>query len=195
MKAVLWSITLLRIALIPVFVLLASEAQEVARMGADPSTYRLGAIIAMLSVGVSDLLDGWIARRFGLESDMGAMADSVADKLAQVGFVLYLGLDVGPVFTAIPFWFLVVIFGRDLTLLVGVLVLRLRYGALKVVHRTHGRVTTMLIVGVILWSVFGLPAGGLLPLLIITSIMSAWSGTVYALDGAAQGEVMKGRGG
>jgi phosphatidylglycerophosphate synthase len=195
MKFVLWSITLVRIPLIPVFVLLASEAQEVARFGSDPSGYRIGAIVAMLSIGVSDLLDGWIARRYGLESNIGAMADSVADKLAQVGFVLYLGLDVGPVFTAIPFWFLLVIFGRDLTLLVGVLVLRLRYGPLKVVHRTHGRVATMLIVGVIVWSVFGLPAGGLLPLMILASVMSAWSGTIYALDGAAQGEAMKGRGG
>lgn len=193
MRIVLWSVTLLRIALIPVFILIGLEAQEMARGGADPSALRAWAIAVTLSIGVSDLLDGWIARRFSLETDAGAMVDSVADKLAQVGFVVYLTLDIGPVFTAIPYWFMLFIFGRDLTLLVGVLVLRLRYGPLEVVHRAHGRIATMLIVAVILWSVFGLPPGGMLPILIVAAVMSAWSATVYALDGASQGEAMKGR--
>lgn len=195
MRIVLWSVTLLRILLIPVFILIGIEAQEIARNGGDASTLHLWAILVTLSIGASDLLDGWIARRFSLETDAGAMVDSVADKLAQVGFVVYLTLDIGPVFTVIPFWFMIFIFGRDLTLLVGVLVLRLRYGPLEVVHRAHGRITTMLIVAVILWSVFALPARGMLPLLLVTAAMSAWSATVYALDGAAQGEAMKGRGG
>lgn len=195
MKILLWSVTLLRIALIPVFILTGLEAQAVARAGGDPSTLRQLAILITLSIGVSDLLDGWIARRFSLQTDAGAMVDSVADKLAQVGFVVYLTLDIGPVFTPIPFLFMLFIFGRDLTLLVGVLVLRLRYGPLEVVHRAHGKVATLLIVAVILWSVFGLPARGMTALMVVTAVMSAWSATIYALDGAAQGEAMKGRGG
>lgn len=195
MKIVLWSVTLLRIALIPAFVLVGLEAQDVARLGGDPSALRLSAIGITLLIGVSDLLDGWIARRFSLATDAGAMVDSVADKLAQVGFVVYLTLDIGPVFTPIPFLFMLFIFGRDLTLLVGVLVLRLRYGPLEVVHRAHGKVATLLIVAVILWSVFGLPPGGMVPIMVVAAVMSGWSATIYALDGAAQGEAMKGRGG
>lgn len=193
MRLLLWCVTLARLVAIPVFVVLASEAQDLARQGLDPGLHRWGAIAAMLSIGASDLLDGWIARRHDLETQLGATVDAVADKLAQVAFVAYLTLDVGPVFTAIPMWFLLIVFGRDLTLLVGVLVLRLRYGPLEVVHRTHGRVATMLIVAVILWSAFALPAIGMVPLAVVTAGLSAWSATIYALDGAAQGEAIRAR--
>ncbi|MEM7417003.1 MAG: CDP-alcohol phosphatidyltransferase family protein [Gemmatimonadota bacterium] len=193
MRLLLWCVTLARLVAIPVFVVLASEAQEMARSALDPTVLRWGAIGVMLSIGVSDLLDGWIARRHDLETQLGATVDAVADKLAQVAFVAYLTLDVGPVFTAIPLWFLITVFGRDLTLLVGVSVLRLRYGPLRVVHRTHGRVATMLIVAVILWSAFGLPAAGMTPLAVVTAGLSAWSATIYALDGAAQGNAIRAR--
>ena len=191
MRLILWTVTLARLVAIPIFVWLAMDAQELARAGLDPSTPRWGAIAAMLSIGVSDILDGWIARRYDLTSQLGAMVDAVADKIAQVVFVAYLTLDVGPVFTAIPMWFLIIVFGRDITLLVGVSVLRLRYGPLHVVHRLHGRIATLMIVAMILWSAFGLPAWGILPLGAVTSILSVWSATIYALDGAAQGEAIR----
>lgn len=191
MKLVLWIVTLARLVAIPVFVMLASEAQELARSGLDASPFRWGAIAVMLSIGASDLLDGWIARRYDLETQLGATVDAVADKLAQVAFVAYLTLDPGPVFTPIPFWFLIIVFGRDLTLLVGVSVLRIQYGPLRVVHRAHGRVATMLIVAVILWSAFALPSIGMAPLAAVTALLSAWSATIYALDGAAQGEEIR----
>lgn len=191
MKVVLWAVTLWRLVAIPIFLVAATQAQALARSGLDPSAHRWTAIAAMLSIGVSDILDGWIARRFDLTSQVGATVDAVADKIAQVAFVAYLTLDVGPVFTAIPLWFLIIVFGRDLTLLVGVSVLRLRYGPLHVVHRAHGRVATLLIVGMILWSAFALPSWGMAPLGALTAILSVWSATIYALDGAAQGEAIR----
>ena len=94
-------------------------------------------------------------------------------------------------FTPLPLWFLIVVFGRDLVLVVGVLMLRVRYGPLTVKHRAHGRVTSVLFVAVLLWAAMRLPAGGLVPLAIVTAGLSIVSGTIYAIDGAAQGRAVE----
>lgn len=186
-RVILWVVTLIRVVLIPVFVYFALQAQEVARTGADPSLLRWSALSILVIMGVSDLLDGWIARRFDLITQIGSVVDAVADKLVQVSMVAFLTLSVGPVFTPLPLWFLIVVFGRDLVLLVGVLVLRVRYGPIRVVHRSHGRIASVLMFGVLGWAAFGLPAWGLLPLMAMAAAVSVYSATIYALDGAAQG--------
>jgi phosphatidylglycerophosphate synthase len=192
LRAILWALTLARVVLIPVFVVAGLTAQELARAGADPSAPRLLALGLVVVMGVTDLLDGWMARRFNLTSQIGAVVDAVADKLVQVALVAFFTLSVGPVFTALPLWFLVIVFGRDLVLLVGVSVLRLRYGPLQVVHRGHGRIASVLMFGVLGWSALRLPMWGLLPLMAGAAGVSVYSATIYALDGAAQGRAMSG---
>lgn len=189
-RLLLWIVTLLRVFLIPVFVYFATAAQELARSGLDSHLMRWATLATMVVMGASDLFDGWIARRFDLLSDRGSMADSVADKLVQVALVTFFSLSVGPAFTPLPFWFFLVVFGRDLTLVVGVLVLRVRYGPMEVDHRAHGRVTSVLFIAVLLWAVLGLPPAGLLPLALATALVSLVSGTFYALDGAEQGRAV-----
>ena len=187
MRVVLWVVTLLWIALIPVALSVALTAQQVARTGEPYGTMRWTAIGIFFVMGMSDILDGWIARRFDLMTQIGATVDAVADKLVQVVLVAFFTLSVGPVFTPLPLWFLNVVFGRDL---VGVLVLRVQYGPLRVVHRSHGRVASMLMLAVLVWCAFGLPVWGLLPLTLVTAAVSVWSATRYALDGAAQGRAI-----
>ena len=189
-RVVLWAVTLLRIGLIPVFVVFAGHAQELGRVGLDPQSPRIVALVTLFVMGASDLLDGWIARRFDLVSQIGAFVDAVADKLVQVAVAAFFALSVGPVFPALPFWFLIVVFGRDLVLLVGVLMLRTRYGPLRVVHRWHGQLASSLVYGVLLWVALDLPALGLGPLLVTSSILTLGSATAYAFDGAAQGRRM-----
>ena len=190
LRAILWVLTLARVFLIPLFIRAGLTAQELARAGDDPSTWRLVALALMFTMGVTDLLDGWVARRFDLTSQIGAVFDAVADKLVQVALVAFLTLSVGPVFTALPLWFLVIVFGRDLVLLVGVSLLRIQYGPLQVVHRIHGRIASILMFGVLGWSALGLPMWGLLPLMIGAAGVSVYSATIYALDGASQGRAM-----
>lgn len=183
---VLWVVTLLRVALIPVFISLAAEAQHAASTGSDPSAARAAALLTMLVMGGSDLLDGWLARHFGLVSQVGAVVDAVADKLVQIALAAFFALNVGPVFATLPLWFLVVVFGRDLVLLVGVSMLRARYGPLRVVHRWHGKLASTLVFGVLVWAALNLPGWGLRPLMLITALTTVASATVYALDGVRQ---------
>ena len=64
--------------------------------------------------GSTDMLDGWLARRFHWESKLGAILDPIADKLLLVGLFLALGID-----GSIPWWLVLLVLGRDLLLLIG----------------------------------------------------------------------------
>ena len=61
----------------------------------------------------TDLLDGTIARRFGAETRIGLYLDPIADKILLSS--IYIGLAAG---NAVPLWAVVVIFARDLWILV-----------------------------------------------------------------------------
>jgi cardiolipin synthase len=194
MKWVLWFVTLLRVVLLPVFLWLALDAQELARSQAGAGEwYRLAALATLVVMGLSDVVDGWIARHYGLTTQLGAVVDAVADKLVQVTLVAFFTLSVGPAFRSLPLWFLILIFGRELVLLVGVLMLRARYGPLHVVHRWHGRTTSLLVHAVLLWAALRLPARPMTALMVLTAVLALFSATTYALDGVAQGRAAAGR--
>jgi CDP-diacylglycerol---glycerol-3-phosphate 3-phosphatidyltransferase len=65
-------LTLLRIVMIPVLVVVFYLPVEWAN---------LAAVIIFILAGITDWLDGWVARRFGMVSSFGAFLDPVADKL------------------------------------------------------------------------------------------------------------------
>ena len=191
LRVILWVLTGARVfVLVPFFLQVGITAHELARAGADHSTQRFLTVGLIVLMGVTDLLDGWMARRFDLVSQLGAVVDAVSDKLVQIVLVCFFSLRIGPAFTPLPLWFLVVVFGRDLVLLVGVAMLRVRYGPLRVVHRNHGRIASLLMFGVVTWAALGLSAVGLFPLMMVTAGISLYSATVYAFDGAAQGRAM-----
>lgn len=143
------AISALRVALVPAWVVCA-EAANGAANGADQDAWRWAAFAVLATIGASDVLDGWLARRFGLASRTGAMLDAVADKLAQVVLFTWLALRGGLAFAAIPLWFLLLLIGRDLLLLVGWWLVRRRAGAVQVVHRAHGKLASLLLFGQLL---------------------------------------------
>lgn len=63
--------------------------------------------------GISDGLDGFLARRLHAQSRFGAYLDPLADKLLLSGVYLTLGVD-----RAIPWWLVAVVFGRDALMLI-----------------------------------------------------------------------------
>lgn len=68
----------LRIALIPVFSILFIKEQYIA------------AFILMIIAAVTDLIDGKIARKFNMISNLGKILDPIADKLSQIAIVIIL---------------------------------------------------------------------------------------------------------
>jgi cardiolipin synthase len=70
------------------------------------------ALVVMFLTGISDGLDGFLARRWNAHSKLGAMLDPIGDKLLLSGSFLVLGLD-----HAIPTWLMWLVLGRDAIIL------------------------------------------------------------------------------
>ncbi len=75
------------------------------------------AFLAFLAAGVSDAVDGYIARRFRLQSELGAYLDPIADKALLVS--IYVSLAILQV---LPNWLAIIVVTRDV-LIVGAVVL------------------------------------------------------------------------
>jgi cardiolipin synthase len=103
-------ITIARILLVPLTVwFLVSEA------------YFLG-FLAFLTAGVSDGVDGYIARRYNLKTELGAYLDPLADKALLVSIYVTLGFQ-----RDLPAWLVILVVSRDV-LIVGAVILSLLMG-------------------------------------------------------------------
>ncbi len=79
-----------------------------------------GAFLVFLAAGLSDAVDGWLARRNGGGNAVGALLDPVADKALLVS--MYITLAAAAV---LPDWLAVLVVFRDLVIVGGVVVLSL----------------------------------------------------------------------
>ena len=70
------------------------------------------ALVWFSIASATDVLDGFLARRFHAGSKIGALLDPVADKVLLSGSFLALGLT-----QVIPFWLMAIVLGRDLLIL------------------------------------------------------------------------------
>ena len=135
-------VTVIRISLIPAFLLVAGQARAASAQGGSPERLQGLAFAVLLALGLSDLLDGWLARRFGLESQVGAVLDAFADKLAQVVLLGFFSLTEGAPFGSLPLWLFLAALARDLLLGSSWLVTQLRGTPVLVVHRAHGKASS-----------------------------------------------------
>lgn len=100
------SITLGRLLSVPVAVYLLMQ-----------SAY-LAAFILFVVAGISDALDGYLAKRNNQTSELGAILDPLADKALLVGVYVTLGLQ-----DNLPSWLVVLVVFRDLMIVGGVFLL------------------------------------------------------------------------
>ena len=97
-------ITLARILLVPVVV------------WAIASNQMLFAFILFAAAGVSDAVDGFLAKRFGMTSELGRYLDPLADKVLIVSIYVSLGIVEG-----LPRWLVILVVSRDLLIVGGVI--------------------------------------------------------------------------
>jgi cardiolipin synthase len=72
------------------------------------------ALALAVFAGVSDLLDGWLARRYSWQSRWGGIFDPLADKLLMVSGYLTLGW-----LGELPWWLIAAVIFRDIVIVVG----------------------------------------------------------------------------
>ena len=108
-------ITLGRILLVPVVVwAIASNAMWIAFM-------------LFLVAGVSDAVDGFIAKRFNMTTELGAYLDPLADKALIVSIYLSLGIN-----GEIPRWLVILVVSRDILIVGGIMLSWLMDKPLKI---------------------------------------------------------------
>ncbi len=125
-------LSLLRLLMIPVFVYLYLNGHPEAT-----------AYVLLLS-GLTDVIDGWVARTFNQVSDFGKAFDPVADKLTQAAMLLCL-------FTRFPkmIWIFVLMAIKELFAGISGLIVIKRTGIVQSAQ-WHGKVTTMLLYGMMI---------------------------------------------
>jgi cardiolipin synthase len=97
-------ITIGRILLVPVMVwAIASHEMKIA-------------FFLFLAAGVSDAVDGFLAKRFNMTTELGAYLDPLADKVLIVSVYVALG-----VIEAVPRWLVILVVSRDLFIVGGVM--------------------------------------------------------------------------
>ncbi len=74
------------------------------------------AFLLFLAAGVSDGIDGFLAKRFGMATELGAHLDPLADKTLIVS--IYVGLGITE---AIPRWIVILVVSRDILIIGGVM--------------------------------------------------------------------------
>ncbi len=137
------------------------------------------AIVWFALAGFTDFLDGWLARQLKVSSAFGALLDPVADKVLQSGAVLVLAYG-----GLIPAWMAIVIFGRDLLILLIAGFLMIRGIRRDFPPSLWGKWSTLAQILYVLGVVAtrrGYPVPLLDPLLWITAALTSISGVHYLL--------------
>src|SRR6188474_719008 len=124
-------ITLIRLAALPFFLLSISDG----RFG-----IALGLFVA---AGISDGVDGYLARRFDMKSALGAYLDPIADKLLLMSSYLFLAIPSYPAAAKIPVWLAVLVLSRDFLLLLVALLMILSNSKKTFPPTWAGKVTTV----------------------------------------------------
>lgn len=109
---------------------------------------RFGVALGLFAAaGISDALDGAIAKRWGWSSRLGALLDPAADKLLVLG--TYTTLAVGH---RVPWWLVGLMFGRDVVIVSGAAIYRWRRGPFVIQPALSSKITTglLIVVGVAL---------------------------------------------
>jgi cardiolipin synthase len=78
--------------------------------------WMLAAFLLFLAAGVSDAIDGYLAKRFGMTSELGAYLDPLADKALIVSIYVTLGVS-----GEIPRWLVILVVSRDIMIVGAVL--------------------------------------------------------------------------
>ncbi len=101
-------------------------------------------LVIFLAAAVTDIVDGYLARRFHMGSPLGAWLDPIADKLFLVSAFVVFALPGTPTTVRIPMWLLVLTIFRDVFILVICLVLFLALGIRSFPPSILGKLTTFL---------------------------------------------------
>ena len=155
-------ITLLRLLLIPVVIICLLEDR-----------FRW-ALIFFLIAGVSDAVDGFLARALNQKTPLGAVLDPIADKLLLDS--LYL---LGASRELFPDWLAVIVISRDVLILLGFILLSLFKHRFEVHPSLPSKITTACQITAAVIALYGAPEPFLRSVFLLTAALTVFSGLHY----------------
>ena len=156
-------LSILRVFLVPIFVIAYFT---------DPNEIKINAIIIYAIAAISDFLDGFIARKFQVVSNLGMILDPLGDKLMIVTVLVCLTID-----GIIPFWVVCIAFLKELLMAIGGYVLSRATKIQALPSNIWGKVSTIVffLVCLILMIFRGIPylaATGLITAAVILMLIA-----------------------
>lgn len=124
--------------------------------------------------GITDVVDGWIARRFDMITDVGSVYDPLVDKLMQITAVVCLTVK-----ELIPLWVLGVVLLKELTMIIGGCIL---YFKKIVVHSNwYGKLATVYFYAVMFVFIVCPDINQIVKLVLLSSLVLVlvWAALVY----------------
>lgn len=137
------------------------------------------ALLLFSLAGLSDALDGFLAKRYGWTSELGGLLDPLADKILLIGAILTLAW-----LGELPVWLAVLVVARDGIIVGGAVLYHLRIERFQAAPLLISKLNTLLqllLTGAVIlhYGLLPLPAWLLAGLLYLTALTTVWSGAVY----------------
>jgi len=174
-------ITLVRLALTPFFVLATVSGDHLLALG------------IFVAAGISDALDGLLARLLAMRSLLGTYLDPIADKLLLVTAYVVLTLPIPGAIT-VPLWLTVMALSRDFLIVLVALLLYLGAGVREFPPSLWGKATTLFhiitVAIVLIANVTSVPEAVLLSCFYVALSFTVISGVDYIRRAAAFFEAM-----
>ncbi|MEO7142661.1 MAG: CDP-alcohol phosphatidyltransferase family protein [Bryobacteraceae bacterium] len=155
---------------------------SLARLAAAPFVIRLlmaddrqAALWLFVAAGLTDGLDGFLARRLGAASRAGSYLDPIADKILLSAIFLAFGIG-----GRAPVWLVAIVFGRDLLMLSAIGAILLCTNLRAFPPTLWGKLSTLVQIVFVLAVLAGHSSAALVW---ITAIATAWSGAHYFWTG------------
>lgn len=164
-------LTILRMIFIPCFVLLLVYGHP------------RGALLVFVLAALTDMLDGYIARRLRQKTMLGSFLDPMADKLLLASALITLTIPSVPVKIHIPVWLTVTAFSRDFLIALSALIIHLQTNHTDFTPSFLGKCTTVsqiLAVGIaLLVNAFSFLMPLFWPLMYLALLLTVLSGLHY----------------
>lgn len=164
-------LTILRILMTPVITILLLYK------------YTAAATAVFVLAGITDGLDGFVARRQGQRTALGMVLDPLADKLLLMSCVVVL-----TILKELPRWFTIIIVSRDLMLIGGSLIVYMFVGRISMPPSWLGKFTTGFQIATVLLAMLDnlVPVlrSAVMPIAFLTTALTIGSGLDYVYRGS-----------
>ena len=130
-------LSILRIILVPVIVIFLIQNEYIK------------ALIVFVVAGLTDALDGLLARLLDKQTELGAFLDPLADKILLSTSFISLSI-----FGLIPGWLTVIVISRDLIILMGIMTLSMMSVTYEIKPIFVSKITTALQIGTVFFALF-----------------------------------------